>query len=95
MIKTMLFFYIIYFSKNDFYSCFLLTGNIQRSNQFFYRFKTMPVAIIIHPVNHFYRDRWIHEIIGSYLDVILLGKLYYYRRNTWMLAGRPHHYIPN
>ena len=59
----MLFFYIIYFSKNDFYSCFLLTGNIQRSNQFFYRFKTMPVAIIIHPVNHFYRDRWIHEII--------------------------------
>ena len=58
MIKTMLFFYIIYFSKNDFYSCFLLTGNIQRSNQFFYRFKTMPVAIIIHPVNHFYRDRW-------------------------------------
>ena len=64
----MLFFYIIYFSKNDFYSCFLLTGNIQRSNQFFYRFKTMPVAIIIHPVNHFYRDRWIHEIIGSYLD---------------------------
>ena len=68
MIKTMLFFYIIYFSKNDFYSCFLLTGNIQRSNQFFYRFKTMPVAIIIHPVNHFYRDRWIHEIIGSYLE---------------------------